>query len=377
MSISGSLTIQLQYQQLATKQLDVKLSRPALARKLLLAKHVDSAPDKLAQLFSICRYGQWLAAKLATNATNDAEHIIEQHGDKLVMENISQGFWRLCLEVPSILKLPLSLEPYKKLQQYLIESSQNLSQDNDSLFVGSASELFLQLTDLLPEQFLSLSSDEFKQWLEQPSIISQLFSQLPDCDDENLVQKLKDELLPAQLTDLHCQQLLASIAQNKHFSQQPVFLTENSSSPKITGPISYAFEQPLIQACIAQQMSLIKLNVIAKLLFIAQSIKLLSKPNKNALKSIAGVFAENEHKQLAWVQTARGILIHYCQHEQQTIQHYDICAPTEWNFHPNSLFVEFLSKTKFRSKPDIESQTRLAVIGIDPCIDFSLGVNHA
>ncbi|WP_319381231.1 hypothetical protein, partial [Thiomicrorhabdus sp.] len=50
----------------------------------------------------------------------------------------------------------------------------------------------------------------------------------------------------------------------------------------------------------------------------------------------------------SWVETARGRLYHLAHVESGKVTDYAICAPTEWNFHPDGVAKQLLNELRSR-----------------------------
>jgi Ni,Fe-hydrogenase I large subunit len=77
------------------------------------------------------------------------------------------------------------------------------------------------------------------------------------------------------------------------------------------------------------------------------------------------------------VQTARGLLLHRVRLAKGRVAHYQIVAPTEWNFHPDGALVRALRRMVTDDRATLEQATRLAVQALDPCVGFRIEVGDA
>jgi len=73
---------------------------------------------------------------------------------------------------------------------------------------------------------------------------------------------------------------------------------------------------------------------------------------------------------IAWVEMARGLLVHRVQltADGQQVADAQVLAPTDWNFHPRGLLARALVGVH-----DADSARRLAV-AFDPCVDFTIAL---
>jgi coenzyme F420-reducing hydrogenase alpha subunit len=81
---------------------------------------------------------------------------------------------------------------------------------------------------------------------------------------------------------------------------------------------------------------------------------------------------------LAWVQTARGLLVHRAElDESGNVRDYRIVAPTEWNFHPAGACVHGLTGMAAVSTDEARHYAELMVQSLDPCVAYEIEVCNA
>jgi Ni,Fe-hydrogenase I large subunit len=79
----------------------------------------------------------------------------------------------------------------------------------------------------------------------------------------------------------------------------------------------------------------------------------------------------------AWVENARGLLIHLVRFEDERAATYRIVAPTEWNFHPEGAMAAALVGSP---APDPGTLTLRAVRiahSLDPCVACRVEIDDA
>jgi Ni,Fe-hydrogenase I large subunit len=80
---------------------------------------------------------------------------------------------------------------------------------------------------------------------------------------------------------------------------------------------------------------------------------------------------------IAWVETARGVLIHRATVEGERIARYQIVAPTEWNFHPRGALAVELEALRATDRGTLDRRVDLLVQSLDPCVTYGVEVGHA
>lgn len=80
---------------------------------------------------------------------------------------------------------------------------------------------------------------------------------------------------------------------------------------------------------------------------------------------------------LAWVEMARGLLIHQVSLDEAapgappTVRACQVLAPTEWNFHPEGVAAQALASLPAEA-PDLRARVRLLMAALDPCVPFDI-----
>jgi len=393
MSLNGELNIQLnlakQGEQLYLNKIDIDLARPNLAQKMLVGQTPEQAIERITQLMTVCQHAQTAAAKLALGYQLTNEEIIT-----IEYENIEQGFWRLVIDLPKLLDIELPLSVFIKLRQAI-------AQQYKTTVIILAEQLFQQLCQLSANEFANLSNSELQHWLHQnnspmASCLRKTSQLMPAVVDKKstLLAALPEDALLATLGKL--------LQSDQCFHQKP-HLNMHSCE---TGSLSIMQGHHLFSLLSTQGTVG---RFVSRLLYIAQKINELSskesssrdssnkpsripkeKPqtveskNVQSKKSITGSFSLEQNEDtgvrgfsLGWVQTARGLLVHLANIQEGKISQYSIVAPTEWNFHPEGALSKTLIHSPFSSAELAEKTVKLAILALDPCIEFNLGAAYA
>jgi coenzyme F420-reducing hydrogenase alpha subunit len=80
---------------------------------------------------------------------------------------------------------------------------------------------------------------------------------------------------------------------------------------------------------------------------------------------------------IAGVETSRGLLVHEAKLERDRIVRYRIVAPTEWNFHPDGALAADLTGMPADNADELRRRAALAVQSLDPCVRFTIRLQHA
>ena len=92
-----------------------------------------------------------------------------------------------------------------------------------------------------------------------------------------------------------------------------------------------------------------------------------------------GSLASGPRQGLAWVEMARGLLIHQVTLDDAapgvtpTVRACQVLAPTEWNFHPEGVAAQALASLP-ADAPDLHARVNLLMAALDPCVPFDIVV---
>jgi hypothetical protein len=85
------------------------------------------------------------------------------------------------------------------------------------------------------------------------------------------------------------------------------------------------------------------------------------------------------HQGLAWVEMARGLLVHQVEIDASVgdaparVAACRVLAPTEWNFHPQGVVAQHIAAlNKGQPAEDTERRVRLLMAAFDPCVPFDV-----
>lgn len=358
MSLQGQLTIELHIESQANgfsiNNIAIELNRPIIAEKMLVNQKTQTALERISHMMTVCQHAQLVATKIALKKPITPSDI-----QGIVYENIEQLLWRLLIDLPKVCHLDVDLSHFIALRQAIKQASEI------KIIQRLANSVFNQVCQSNAQEFSEFDVEQFNQWLATSgSLMAQCLVQVkkhfPSQEKANSINVL--EPTTEQLSTLAT--LLAS---NKQYSQTPTIANKAAE----TGCYAKSVHSPLFE-------SFITLGTVgryaARLIELAKLISELAQQIESA--QLVGEI-ENDQYQLAWVQTARGLLVHKVQMQSELIKHYDILAPTEWNFHPEGALKSMLVGKSFSTETEAINAAKLMVIILDPCIEFSIGVSHA
>lgn len=369
MNLTGKLDINVVIEDQQIKKTDIILSRPDLAQKMLVDQAVETALKRVEQMFVVCKHAQKTAAMLALTPDQSRQQaIVQQQSNAIRLENIEQYFWRLIFDLPKELGVEVETKSFIQLH-HLITKHLNKANDNDlaseSLFLikQHAEQVFFHLCRLSCDEFLSLSSAEFQQWQQTSNAsVTSFLAMLETVTNKPVSIACLSSKPDAQ----QLKRLLNALLTTDNFCQSPSIDNQVAE----TGAICRnQFHSPLdsyINKSLAGRLT-------AKLICLAQ---LISELTNEVNEDLCGVFTQEKY-QLSWVNSARGLLLHLANIQAKKVHQYYICAPTEWNFHPQGILTHILNGCAVNSVEDAIKKAQLSALILDPCIEFNIGVSHA
>jgi hypothetical protein len=161
---------------------------------------------------------------------------------------------------------------------------------------------------------------------------------------------------PAQSSDLA--ELAQAADADPEFARRPVW----RGAPAETGALARLQSDALLQALLQRGTARVAARFVARLRELAL---LLAGRGHAAL----GAVTLADGSGLAWVENARGLLVHRLRLVQGRTAHYRIVAPTEWNFHPAGALPAALCDTPAHDLDALQRRTRLLVDSLDPCVE--------
>jgi|GEM_PF-2055202 len=373
MSLNGQLDIKLKLNQQDSRyyitQLDISLSRPNLAQQVIIGQSPKMALERISHLMSVCQQAQTTAAKLALGDSVSHDDI-----RAVQYENIEQLFWRLVIDLAPHFAIDMPLSHFSKLTQATRKAAkqkviQKVKQAEDTASIYQlAASFFQQLSRVSPQEFLSFKQSDFQQWLAKSNApISQCLRAI--ISKEATKELVKSKLIPPVPTKALLKEIATAITANDTFIHTPTLAQQACE----TGSFSNIQSHPLVEYF--SEMGIAG-RFAARLLDLAKQIELLNDQACLANNSLCGVLTCNEvnqsNKRIAWLQTARGLLIHMANLQGNKISQYSILAPTEWNFHPQGSLEKALVNTHYPCEQSAIDAAKLVTIALDPCIEFTL-----
>jgi hypothetical protein len=336
----------------------------ALLGRLTTDRHAALLPDIIATVFTLCAEAQRSTSRRAIKAAlGAAEGAAEQRRDALAiaLHTAREHLQRLALDLPSLASASAKATVNPQwLRDAPVLAPPSAGANEDTLrAIGAALPGWLdrRLFGMPPAAWLEGWQRDGAAWLDswcrdrdQPFAVW-----LAAVRDE--AQAIAWPCVPLDV--LHDGQagvraLAAAVAADKAFAERPQW----RGAPAETGP--WTRHGRATTVCSAWDRLGARL---ADLALLATGVPL-------ALGSLALGAGEG----IAWTEMSRGLLVHWVRLDGQSTdpsstraQRYHVLAPTEWNFHPDGAFAQWL-----RDSAPSPARVRLAAATLDPCVPFSI-----
>jgi coenzyme F420-reducing hydrogenase alpha subunit len=314
----------------------------ANSRPLVAAMFIGRTPAEVLaivpNLFALCSRAQTLAARLACDVAAGVLPLQRPFEEQLLAAEIAQEhLWRLLLDWPPLLGLPAQRSHYANVHRGLSRSG------HAEIFAGHA--------DSIEEVADAQQGD-----LSHTSMLERLLEldASPAAHAPRLLPEFDEAIWNKQAAEI-----------NGPFCAAPTF----DGAPAETGPLARHHAQPEVQMHLAAGRHIVA-RFMSKLIDLAECTQRLRTPG--LLPPLAGVAQPAVGVGIAHVNTARGMLLHQVRLEGGIIVDYSICAPTEWNFHPQGVFVQ--ESSALPASDPVTAHKRLAALALalDPCVAYRL-----
>ncbi|NDP64193.1 hypothetical protein [Polaromonas sp.] len=352
-------------------------TRPDWADRLTHGKPLASVPDLLASLFNLCGHAHRLCATLAIQAARgQAVPLDAAARRRLQTETRQEHLRRICLDWP--LQLAASAEARASAQAAAHQALRACPVASG--LSAAALEDFSDATDWLGQHLLGGPASEWiGHWEREPQDwMRHWCASTPGWLPELLQNARMAAATPlpglralrVHASEQDLRELADQLQRNPSFSRQPVWhqqCAETGPWTRLNQPDPERFDTPWL--CLGTRL--------------AELVRLClpDEPRRSGLQWLqAGSVCTGKNEGLAWVEMARGLLIHVIQIDGHgTEAHVQACrvlAPTEWNFHPEGTVAQVLEALPSDITPAVEQRIRALMTAFDPCVRFDLPQHH-
>ena len=359
----------------------VDSSRPVEVYRVLCGHPTEEALALVPRLYSLCGQAQQAAAAAALDGARGVEPKQEtdiRHELAVVAEMGVEYLWRFLIDLPRAFGGQPLMAPVAAVRAAASEARRRDSADAEGW-----SEFGALFRRAVQQSVLGVPLDA---WLRLDSLAG-WFAWLTQGASPvaRLLQRVQDDGLaswgPSRVgfwrspIDTATAGLLAEQARcDSGFAREPHWQGQVLE----TGPLARVCDYPLVEMLRLHYGSAVMTRLAARLLELAQLVGRLEGLARGfAGGNLVGRAALGPCRGTGWVETARGLLLHYAEVAGNDVRDYRIVAPTEWNFHPRGPLVTGLAGAEAADEAGLRRAVGLSVLALDPCVAYDLKVVHA
>ncbi len=373
MGLEGELRVGLRVRDARIERIGITSTRPDVARSLLQGRTRAEVVAAVPQLFSICAHSQAAASALACGAAAGKQAgagRLASDAASVCAEMVREYAWRTLLDAPHDI---------------------GESPGDDAIAAARASLTFHSTTDVGPrtgdvaetialaafgasaDEWLALRTlAEFDHWADTGRTATARFLRKVRDDDAATSRRepggaLDDPaLLEGQRHAAWIGEIAAACDGDPEFARLPNW----HGAPAETGALARLRSDPLIGELIGRSTTRVPARFVARLREFALLLAGRAIP-------VVGARTLPDGGGVAWVENARGLLIHQVHLDQEQVRSYVIVAPTEWNFHPAGALASALLGTAATDLDAVQRRATQLVNSLDPCVACHVEFDHA
>ncbi len=388
--IEGQIVIDMHSHNNQAVSVEIQSSRPLQAPGILIGKGPHQALSMIPLMYNICGIAQARTSLLAMQQCLSIElnPAMEIARDMLVLvENAREHLFRIFIDWPNLLDLSRDMHRSPSSIRLTGEFKQALFTDDKAFELNSQLkpdgahllELIDQLELELQQKVFDLSTQD---WLAICDIDG-LNRWMNECDGiaASAIHAISDQGWSSQgCSDCpHLPELdTAALLKRLNTSDADKFIAHPDWQGGLyeTTALSRQRNHGVIPELIREFGNALTTRWVARLVELARI--------PQQLKKMLPLLERNHQPApidtcrrvgIAQTETARGRLIHRVEIDQNRISHYQILAPTEWNFHPRGLIAKSLGNISANSARQLELLARLIINAIDPCVGYALRIH--
>jgi coenzyme F420-reducing hydrogenase alpha subunit len=373
MPIEGELVVRIESRNGRVTRARARAERPRVASRLFPGRPANEAALLARTLFAVCGRSQAIAARSAVEAIRgesiDAvEHVTRERA--IAAETLQEHAWKIFVDTPRL----LGREPAIDILAQERRAATALLETKAAADASAAVATLLAwstraLLGREPAAFLEIRDIEaLRAWMREAGTPAASVCAEVLAEDTGLGASDVPRLAPG--ADAWVAGTLArAIDADAAFEETPSI----DGAAHETGALGRMEHHPLVAAAIGAWGAGVGARFVARLVEMAAMLAALTRPGSPR----HGATATGADAAVAWVETARGLLVHRVRLEGERIAGYRIVAPTEWNFHPDGAFSRGAVGLTAPSAGEIDARVRRLVDSLDPCVGVRYEASHA
>lgn len=382
----GKVTIRVHWDGERIAGCEVDSQRPVNACRALNGRKVGEALSLIPRLYSICGQAQLAAARCAVDAAQGMLLLPEaglRRRLAVLGETVAEYLWRFLIDLPQALGEAPVVAPVANVRSFLaIAGAPQPGGDG-----GIDRERWREVHEVIalalsehvfgttPERFAALATPaQWDAWLRDadgptPRLLRRLMG-----DGYGAWAVSRGPVWGEAAADEEVRTLADELVITPDFARRPQW---RGGVPE-TGAIARNQNHPLVRALAERDGRGILLRLAARLVeTVRLAGELATLLQGGVVRPMMGNVAVADGTGAAWVETARGRLLHRVELADNHVTDWRVLAPTEWNFHPNGPLVAGLCGIRVNDEERLRRGVRLAALALDPCVAYELEVLRA
>ena len=369
MGPEGELRIGLRLSDGRIGPVRITSTRPDVARSLLQGRTRAEVAAAVPLLFSICGRSQAAASELACAAAAAeviAPATLARCSAAVSAETVREDAWRTLLDWPQwIAETPsdAAIAAARASLAFGLDAQADPGTSTSTSTSATAQRIAIAVFGVDADEWLAMASlPELDRWLDAgPTATARFVRQVRDDDASAGARRERTTpctpLLDAQHHAACMVELSEACDADPEFGRHPTW----RGAPAETGALARLKSDPLIGALNRRSATRVPARFVARLRELALLL---------AGRAAAAVGAKTlpSGDGIAWVENARGLLIHQVRLVEDRVHTYRIIAPTEWNFHPAGALALTLTGTPAQDRDAVKRFATRLVHSMDPCV---------
>jgi hypothetical protein len=397
-NLEGKIFIRLYWNGQRIARVSLEPRHPVQVAGLLRGRSAVQAAHTVPMLFSLCGKAQAAAAVTALEAASSlAPGVAAVKWRELMVqgEAIQELLWRFLLDLPGLIGEQSAPERLNGLRRHFagvvapIMGGQAWKTPGAELpapDIAAWQAFSREVENVISADILGMPAADWSEAIAS----GQTTRWLNACQTPTvrLLQRLWDgngrwgeggfALMPEVSRERVLNELLPGLESDPDFPFCPHWLGQIME----TGALARMRDHPLLAGLLQRDGATVLVRLLARLVELVELTQRLRAPMGESQNWVQGATlrqgAGRYGTGLAWVQTARGLLLHRAELDDSgNVRDYRIVAPTEWNFHPAGACVNGLAGVAAASAEEAFRHAELMVQALDPCVAYQIEVEHA
>lgn len=357
-AVEGEIHVALELHGMRVTGVQIRSHRPNVAATLLQGARRAEIEVLVPSMFAVCRQAQSTASELACAASAGetfADSRWDGHRAAVAQEMFRESALWVLLDGPRILGERPSTEAIAAARQAMAFDGTAASRE----LIGRA------CFGMPAAQWLQTSSDVkgLDEWVRAGgNACARAVRGLQEATVHATPHRTA--MLPSPPDAPSLSAIDGSLAADPAFERVPTWQGE----PAETGSLARQKDDPLLQALAKDSRAVAR--CVARLRELAGWLT-------GQVRANLGVWRGADGRALAWVESARGLLVHQVMLVQGRARRYRIISPTEWNFHAQGALARELSGSSAGDVQTLHRRATWLAHTLDPCVSCRIEVRGA